>query len=296
MRATLLANSVLPVPAGPSMRTGLPRRSAEIHHPGDPVVRQVVHAPQALADRRHRLESCIGHRPSLPSPLDRSVKSKSSADLAVALHDVLGVVSSRSPIGPRACSFWVLMPISAPNPNSSPSVNRVDALTTTAAASTSRVNRVAAGQVAGDDRLGVTRCRSGRCGRSPHPGVAPPRRSSSGRGTPGRSRPRSPRPSATIAAGRASPTQLDPLEGLGRPGGGTRRRQPRCTTQALGGVAHAGPLRLGVDGRWRAPCRGRRRRRRRRGSCRRRRSRRARWRARGWPRSGSGRRGGSGSR
>ena len=56
----------------------------------------------------------------------------------------LSVVSSRKPIGPRACSFWVEMPISAPNPSSSPSTNRVDAFTSTAAASTSRVNRDAA--------------------------------------------------------------------------------------------------------------------------------------------------------
>ena len=38
-------------------------------------------------------------------------------------------VISGSPIGPRACSFWVEMPISAPKPNSPPSVNRVEALT-----------------------------------------------------------------------------------------------------------------------------------------------------------------------
>ena len=38
-------------------------------------------------------------------------------------------VSSRSPIGPRACSFWVELPISAPIPNSKPSVKRVEALT-----------------------------------------------------------------------------------------------------------------------------------------------------------------------
>ena len=53
-------------------------------------------------------------------------------------------VSSRRPIGPRAWSFWVEMPISAPKPSSSPSMNRVEALTSTAAASTSAVNRVAA--------------------------------------------------------------------------------------------------------------------------------------------------------
>ena len=52
------------------------------------------------------------------------------------------VISGR-PIGPRACSFWVEIPISAPNPNSPPSTNRLDALTNTAAASTSAVNRAA---------------------------------------------------------------------------------------------------------------------------------------------------------
>ncbi len=51
------------------------------------------------------------------------------------------VVISVRPIGPRACSFWVEMPISAPKPNSPPSVKRVDALTITAAESTPAVNR-----------------------------------------------------------------------------------------------------------------------------------------------------------
>ncbi len=41
----------------------------------------------------------------------------------------LNVHSSRRPIGPRACSFWVELPISAPIPNSPPSVKRVEALT-----------------------------------------------------------------------------------------------------------------------------------------------------------------------
>ncbi len=53
-------------------------------------------------------------------------------------------VSSASPIGPRACIFCVEMPISAPKPNSPPSVNRVEALTMTAAESTRAVNRRAA--------------------------------------------------------------------------------------------------------------------------------------------------------
>ena len=55
----------------------------------------------------------------------------------------------------------MLMPISAPKPNSSPSTKRVEALTSTAAASTSRVKRSAASQVAGDDGLGVARAEAG---------------------------------------------------------------------------------------------------------------------------------------
>src|SRR5690606_2370976 len=37
-------------------------------------------------------------------------------------------VSSGRPIGPRACNFWVLIPISAPKPNWLPSVKYVEAL------------------------------------------------------------------------------------------------------------------------------------------------------------------------
>ncbi len=53
-------------------------------------------------------------------------------------------VISGSPSGPRACSFWVEIPISAPKPNSPPSVKRVEAFTITAAESTAAVNRRAA--------------------------------------------------------------------------------------------------------------------------------------------------------
>ena len=47
-------------------------------------------------------------------------------------------------MGPRAWSLLVLMATSAPRPNSPPSVNRVLALTKTAAASTSSRKRLAA--------------------------------------------------------------------------------------------------------------------------------------------------------
>ena len=55
--------------------------------------------------------------------------AQATSDVAVALDHVLVVQSSRTPMGPRACSFCVELPISAPMPNSPPSVNRVDALT-----------------------------------------------------------------------------------------------------------------------------------------------------------------------
>src|SRR5215475_15353335 len=53
-------------------------------------------------------------------------------------------VSSARPIGPRACSFCVEIPISAPYPNSPPSTNRLDAFTSTTAASMAPVNSRAA--------------------------------------------------------------------------------------------------------------------------------------------------------
>jgi hypothetical protein len=43
----------------------------------------------------------------------------------------LVVVNSSSPMGPKAWSLVVLIPISEPNPNSNPSLNRVEAFTRT---------------------------------------------------------------------------------------------------------------------------------------------------------------------
>jgi len=59
----------------------------------------------------------------------------------------VNVHSSRRPIGPRTCSFCVELPISAPIPNSPPSVKRVRALTYTQAASTPSWNERAASRV-----------------------------------------------------------------------------------------------------------------------------------------------------
>jgi hypothetical protein len=59
-------------------------------------------------------------------------------------HAIELVQSSRRPIGPRACSFCVELPISAPMPNWPPSVKRVEAFTYTHAASTPSWNARAA--------------------------------------------------------------------------------------------------------------------------------------------------------
>ena len=54
------------------------------------------------------------------------------------------VVIASSPMGPRARRFWLDIPISAPKLICSPSVNRVEVLTMTAAQSESAMKRLAA--------------------------------------------------------------------------------------------------------------------------------------------------------
>src|SRR5690606_18920430 len=121
-------------------------------HARDALVGEVVHLGQALADGLHGFESMrhpcrlpvhltvwsrrLGRRARTGPRQPRVWPSPRTTNFVV--------VSCSSPMGPRAWSFWVEMPISAPNPNSSPSTKRVEAFTRTAAASTSRVNRSAA--------------------------------------------------------------------------------------------------------------------------------------------------------
>src|SRR5699024_12660607 len=72
---------------------------------------------------------------SLRLPLLLSCPPRRSSDLTwpcPTTSHLLAVISRR-PIGPRACSFWVEMPISAPKPNSPPSEKRVEALAMTTA-------------------------------------------------------------------------------------------------------------------------------------------------------------------
>ena len=149
-------------------------------------------------------------------------------------------------MGPRAWSFWVLMPISAPKPNSSPSTKRVEALTRTAAASTSAVKRSADGEVGRDDGLAVTRAVPGDVGdgvveRVDHlhgqleveelvrPVVLP------GHAGAGQQ-----------PAGRVVGDQLDAVERTGEVGQ-ERLGDRRVDEDRLRGVAHRRALRLGVD-------------------------------------------------
>ena len=205
----------------------------------------------------------------------------------------LNVHSSRSPIGPRAWSFWVELPISAPIPNSPPSVKRVEAFTYTHAASTPELERARGGRVARDDRLGVPASRSGRCARSPPPtDSTTPTASVGARYSVAQSSsvaastagaPCDRRRRAAVACGEAARAARVGIRTQARP-----RRQRASTRgrnvvrdrlvheQRLGGVAHARALGLGVQHDRARPARGRRRRPRRRGSCPRRRRSRAR--------------------
>ena len=73
-------------------------------------------------------------------------------------------VSSCKPQGPRAWNLSVLMPISAPRPNSKPSLKRVLALTSTADGIDRRREPPGRGQVVGHDRVGVLRAVAGDVG------------------------------------------------------------------------------------------------------------------------------------
>ena len=177
-----------------------------------------------------------------------------------------------APSGHGRAASGCEMPISAPKPNSSPSTKRVEALTSTAAASTSSRKRSACAEVAGDDRLAVAGAVAVMCAIASS-SESTTRRRASGRGTRWRSPRRSPRRSrGRTARARSSPTSST-LGECGVDPGEERRGDVGVHHERLGGVAHRRPLRLGVDDDPLGHRRGRRRRRRRRGSCRRRRSR-----------------------
>ena len=141
------------------------------------------------------------------------------------------------------------MPISAPKPNSSPSVNRVEALTTTAAASTSAVKRLGGRQVAGDDGLGVAGAVPADVVDGAVEVVDDRHAHLRGPGTPGRSPRRSPLPSwpgRRSLRARSSPTSSTPSR-RGRDHGQEGLGHGLVHDQRLGRVADARPLGLGVD-------------------------------------------------
>ena len=205
---------------GPAGRT---RSGTTVSHPGSAIG----------ADLTASIRSALRGRPV------------SATDLAGRRgRRTCAVVSSRRPMGPRAWSFWVEMPISAPKPNSSPSTKRVEALTSTAAASTSCGEAVGGGEVVGDDGLAVAGAVAGDVVDGGVERRRPPARPASGRGTRWRSRRRwpAPTPAPRISRVRVVADQLDAVERVGDPAAGRRRprrgaraaSRRRCTPTAAG--------------------------------------------------------------
>ena len=162
----------------------------------------------------------------------------------------LNVHSSRSPIGPRAWSFWVELPISAPIPNSPPSVNRVDALTYTQAASTpswnARADCVSRVTIASEWPLPWALM----CAIASSTESTTPTASSSARYSVSQSS--SVAASIGTSGGRAARAVVAVEDDAGlaeraeqRPAG--TLRDVRVDEQRLGGVADPGPLQLGVE-------------------------------------------------
>ena len=170
----------------------------------------------------------------------------------------LNVHSSRSPIGPRACSFCVELPISAPIPNSPPSVKRVEALTYTQAASTPELEGPRGARCRASRSPRSARCRSARCARSPPrpsrrrrrasverqvlASPSPPRRPARARRSRAPAQPRAP-----ACARRRARARRRRASARERSRGRNSRGDALVHEQRLGGVAHARPLHLRVE-------------------------------------------------
>ena len=100
-----------------------PGQAQGVEHPARqgqvPVVRRV----EGAAQHRQGLAPCALH-----ACFGRCQVQGYSLTWPLPISTNFVLVSSRRPMGPRAWSFWVEMPISAPRPNSPPSVKRVEAL------------------------------------------------------------------------------------------------------------------------------------------------------------------------
>ena len=162
--ATDLASWVLPVPAGPSTRTGLPQPVGQVDDAGDALVGQVVDLGQPVAHRRRRTRSAGARasgrpvrRPAL-GRLGRVADAGHGRTCPSPADDVLHASSARAgPSGPRACSFWVEMPISAPKPELLAVDEPGRGVDQHGGGVDLGGEPVGRGQVGGHDRLGVAR-------------------------------------------------------------------------------------------------------------------------------------------
>src|SRR6185437_4685418 len=118
----------------------LPQPVRQEDHAADGVIGQVADLAEAAPHRVEGLEAG-GSRFGQPQAAVHRLAHARTCPSPRTTH--FNVVNSFTPIGPRACSFWVEMPTSAPSPSSSPSTNLVDVFTSTAAPSTSATKRSA---------------------------------------------------------------------------------------------------------------------------------------------------------
>ena len=219
-----LASWVLPVPAGPSTRTGLPQPIGQVHDAGDALVGEVVDACAGRRGRRARTRSGSAIGRSYRRHLTGAVKPDASAAQPriwpVALDDVLGggqlaqahraagveLLGADADLGAEA----ELLAVDEAGRGVDEHRGGVDLAG----------EAVGRREVAGDDGLGVTRAVAGDVVDRLVERVDDPRPPASGRGTRWRSRRRwRPWRRAASARARVVADQLDAVE---------RRRPPRA--------------------------------------------------------------------
>ena len=134
------SSSTAQTPSTGSPATASRQRSRRASAPGSPAISLCGGVPAGMRTTRSRASwsraswaqtrcpTCGGLKvpPRIPT---RATRSRQDRTWPSPVTTYLVVHSSRRPIGPRACSFCVELPISAPMPNSPPSVKRVDAFT-----------------------------------------------------------------------------------------------------------------------------------------------------------------------
>ncbi len=108
-------------------RTSVQRGSVAGRHIASGCVPRQQSHPKHLELPHSITESLYPYAFLLRFPLYPSVSLHLTCPLPYTIY--FKEVSSFNPIGPLACNFCVLIPISAPKPNSNPSVKRVEAFT-----------------------------------------------------------------------------------------------------------------------------------------------------------------------